>query len=257
MFDLDVFEIGHQLANFGGGVGLGAGALEAVVHAAADGLGAPEAVAEPEHESSERGVVVEHDAGVAAGFENAEGFAQAAGGVGAVVHDAVGIDDVEAVVGEGEIFGVGEAEIGSEAGEFAAAAGAVERSLGEIDAGGEGSGFEPLFVVGAHAYTDFEDALPAGCRESSEVWDVGFERVTDLGVGCELGGVAEITGATRLGVPEIGDLGFEAGVVGSGGIGSGSGESGRFESGRSFGAGHGLRIADAGGASEYKLVHSP
>jgi hypothetical protein len=109
-----------------------------------------------------------------------------------------------------------------------------------------------LFVVGAHAYADFEDALAAGCRESGEGWDVGFESVTGFSVGCELGGVAEVTSAARLGVPEIGDLGFEAGVGESG-----SGESGRFESGRSFGAGHGLRIADARGASEYKLVHSP
>ena len=97
-----------------------------------------------------------------------------------MVHDAVGIDDVEGVVSEGEIFGVGEAEVGSEAREFASAAGAVKRSLGEIDAGGEGSGFEPLFSKGIELPCGMEcfgcDAACFNC----DAWGVSQSSRMDL-----------------------------------------------------------------------------
>src|SRR6266478_43652 len=91
LFKADVLEVAHHRGHLVWGEGFCPGAFETIIHAPPNRLSAPQPVTKPEHESGERGVIVEHDSGVATGFENSPGFLQTAGSVGAVMHDAVGI----------------------------------------------------------------------------------------------------------------------------------------------------------------------
>jgi len=56
-------------------------------------------------------VVIEHDSGFAAGFQNSPGLAKTLCGVGTVVQDAVGVDDIEGLVRERKVLGVGQLQI--------------------------------------------------------------------------------------------------------------------------------------------------
>src|SRR5580704_2942212 len=99
-----------------------------------------------------------------------------------MVHDAVGIDDVEGIVGKGQLLGVGHPQIGLIAGLLATPTGPLDGSCREIYACGIGPSFQPFQIVSPHPDSDLEDAKPASALEICEFEDEWFQRVASPGM---------------------------------------------------------------------------
>src|SRR3954447_5907449 len=101
-------------------------------------------------------MMVDHDAGSASRFENAQNFSKALRRVGAVMKNPVGIDDIEGVAGKSKIFGVRELKVARQIGGLAALARTLERCRGKIHSGGEGPRLQPFEIISSHADSDLK-----------------------------------------------------------------------------------------------------
>ncbi len=151
-------------------------------------------------------MVINHDAKRARGLQHPPCFMYALLRVGAVMHDSVRVDHVESGIGEGQLLGIGETQIRFVAGYFAAPHRLFERSAGKIDAGGVGTGLQPLQIVSAHSYSDFKHSLTGGLREPGELRYIGFEPIARAGMRLEVNFLAQIARPAGIGVPEFLDL---------------------------------------------------
>jgi len=182
-----------------------------IMNGLAQRFAAQKPVAQPEHESGERRVVVDHDAKCPSGLENSPGLTDTLRGVGTVMHHAVGVHDVESVLRKRQVLGIGDAQIGRAAGHLAAPFRLLERCARKIDPGGLRPGFQPFQIIGAHADSDFKHSVAVGLGEPGKFVNIRFQLVARPGVGLEIGAIAEIARAAGIGVPEIADLLFQSG----------------------------------------------
>src|SRR6266705_4064093 len=128
-------------------------------------------------------MVIKHDSRLAPRLQDAAGFLQTPCGVGAVMHDAIGIRYVESVVRERQIFGICDVQVRSEAREFAPSPGTVERRCRKSSAGCQCPAFQPLHVVSPHSNPDLEYSEATRGSETGKLWDVRLQRVSSLRMG--------------------------------------------------------------------------
>ena len=101
-------------------------------------------------------MVIQHDARLAAGFQHAPGFAKALLWVRAVMHHAIGIDDVECIRREWKAFRIGDTQIGFIASEHTSALCTLNRNCGKVNSGRIGSRPQPFQIISADARADLE-----------------------------------------------------------------------------------------------------
>lgn len=123
---LQVCEGLEQVKCFCAGIGFCAWAFEMIEDGLPQRLPAQKSVTEPEHCTGNRGMVIDHDPALASGLQHAQGFSDALICIRTVMHNAVRVHDVEEIVGEGELFGVGDAEVGLIAGLLTTLTGAFD-----------------------------------------------------------------------------------------------------------------------------------
>jgi len=210
---------GEQRARFREAESLGPGTFEVMgidVAQGPEGLEGEEAVAQPQHVAHEGTRMIDHDLRRTTGAENAMDFLDGAGGIGRMVQDAVGVDDIERLIGEGQAFGVGDAQIGVETVEVETIGGEADGAVGQVDAGeGAGVDFSPFEMIGSHADTDFEDVFAGARGVVGEGVDPGFEGIALAGLGFQLlaeDGAGGVDFAAGFLVPEVVDGVFEGGV---------------------------------------------
>lgn len=93
--DLYLFEFRNQIASLLFGVRLRSGTFKVLVNGLAQGFSSPCSIAQPQHDSRERRVMVNHYAQLPPGLQNAARFLYAARGLGTVVHDTIRVHQIE------------------------------------------------------------------------------------------------------------------------------------------------------------------
>ena len=80
-------------------------------------------------------------------------------GVGCVMQDAPGVDEVKGLIGKRQLLGMGNAQIGLEPECIEATPHVIDRTFGQIDADQVTAGFGEQLMVGAQANTDLQHLL--------------------------------------------------------------------------------------------------
>ncbi len=109
----DIFKGFHQRIDFSPCVSLGAGAFKFCVDSFAQRFPSQRAIAQPKHCPGQGRMMVQHDAGRATRLQHTPSFPQTLRRVRAVMHYAIGIDDVKGFVAERKVLRVGNAQVGA------------------------------------------------------------------------------------------------------------------------------------------------
>src|SRR5262245_26698131 len=107
-------------------------------------------------------------------------FADCCGCIGRVMQDSVRVDNVERVVREVEVFGIGDAESAGQLKEFEAAFCQIDCCFSEIDSGVVGASLGELSAIGSESATDFQDVQIFRLCKTGSGGDVPLFTITML-----------------------------------------------------------------------------
>ncbi len=170
--ELYLLESLHQPLRFFFRIRICARTFQMIVNRFPQGLPAQPPVAQPEHRSGERGMAIDHDAQRAAGLQYAARLANAPSRIGAVMHDPIRIDNVESIIGKGQMLGIGLAQIGYITRQFAAPPRPRERRTRHVYSRCHCAGLQPFQVVRSHSDANFEHTLSRRLPKSGKLPDV-------------------------------------------------------------------------------------